>query len=1170
MMTAYHAKYYAHELSARSAAQGVERLSQSLFDAKIDLNPHQIEAALFALKNPLSKGVIMADEVGLGKTIEAGLVLCQHWAERKRRLLIICPAALRKQWAEELQDKFNLPSQVLDSKTWQQASANGKTNPLDQAKISIISYHYAQRMEEALLSIAWDLVVIDEAHKLRNAHQKSSKIGQALRRALYGRKKLLLTATPLQNSLLELYGLSTLIDEELFGDEKAFRKQYITGSKLPELRQRLKTFAQRTLRKDVLEYIRYTQRKTLTVPFEPSDSEHQLYQQVSTFLEREESYALPKAQRHLTGLILRKLLASSTRAVLNTLERIRERLGKLQAQSAPLQTELPLEDLIEEDDLGSDYAEAARSKGLDEDANTDEQIDQELLAAEIAELDTLIEHARSIANDSKAGALLTALEQGFAQMQAMDAPRKAIVFTESKRTQDYLLAYLAQHGYGAKIVAFSGTNDSKEATLIYREWLAQHRDTDKVTGSGDVDRRSALIDYFRNQAEIMIATEAAAEGVNLQFCSLLINYDLPWNPQRVEQRIGRCHRYGQQFDVVVINFLNQRNEADKRVLELLTEKFQLFNGVFGASDEILGKIEAGIDFEKRILEIYNTCRTPEQIQTGFAQLQKELEAAINERMSQTQAQLLEHFDEDIHELLKLQLDQARQRLDKLGRWFWWLSQYALRPYAHFTEAEYYFHLRVAPAPHLPLGFYQLSKQTLKTDLQSIEQPVYTHRLSHPLGEWVVERGLQAETPFAELTFHYASHDTKISVVEQLRGHSGWLSLSKLTIDSLQTDEHLVFSAFTDEGHSIEDETCRKLFTVAATSKAISSTAPTALAQMQQRRVDAQLSKCMEANQHYFREERDKLERWADDKILASEEALEETKAKIKTFKRESRQADSLEQQQVLQKQLRDLESQQRRQRQAIFAVEDEVIARRDALVNALEQRLKQHITIESLFTIRWSVVGQATTHQVVKAIPYQITSLADLTGKSAQNDRPLPQLWVKILADVFPQLETRFELPDNHEPNFMHMMIPKTTLVLRVKPLVWESIKAVANLWLLLSLIKSGNTTESVLAGVGIGEAMKSLLQTVVKLEENKGEVCTYNALLHSTDRVRTGIGIFPEQADVIRAHYQLRQHCPMTSCCFHQQGCQLKDDQLQAIIEALVEKKVFEQHDGDKLWVTL
>ena len=270
LISAYHAKYYAHELTRRHAADadGVDRLSQSLFDASVDLNPHQIEAALFALRNPLQEGVLLADEVGLGKTIEAALVVCQYWAERRRRLLVICPASLRKQWAQELDDKFAVPTAVVDAVALRKQSAGDMLATLQRLvgkAVVIMSYQYAARLEAELRAVPWDVVVIDEAHKLRNAHRASNRTGQALRRALQGRRKLLLTATPLQNSLMDLYGLSTLIDEHLFGGEAAFRKQFMnSGTGLDELRERLASFAKRTLRRDVLEYIRYTERKALT------------------------------------------------------------------------------------------------------------------------------------------------------------------------------------------------------------------------------------------------------------------------------------------------------------------------------------------------------------------------------------------------------------------------------------------------------------------------------------------------------------------------------------------------------------------------------------------------------------------------------------------------------------------------------------------------------------------------------------------------------------------------------------------------------------------------------------------------------------------------------------------------------------------------------------------
>jgi len=172
LITAYHAKYYAHELTRRHAADGVNRLSQSLFDASVDLNPHQIEAALFALRNPLQEGVLLADEVGLGKTIEAALVVCQYWAERRRRLLVICPASLRKQWAQELQEKFAVPTIVVDAVSLRKQSAGDLLATLQRQvgkSVMIMSYQFAAKLKAELRAVSWDVVVIDEAHKLRNA-----------------------------------------------------------------------------------------------------------------------------------------------------------------------------------------------------------------------------------------------------------------------------------------------------------------------------------------------------------------------------------------------------------------------------------------------------------------------------------------------------------------------------------------------------------------------------------------------------------------------------------------------------------------------------------------------------------------------------------------------------------------------------------------------------------------------------------------------------------------------------------------------------------------------------------------------------------------------------------------------------------------------------------------
>ena len=980
-LTAHQAKYIAHDLTLQHSGGGIDRLSQALFNASVDLNPHQIEAAVFALHSPLSKGVLLADEVGLGKTIEAGIVLCQYWAERKRQLLVICPASLRKQWALELEEKFNLSAVVLDSKTWREAQRQGMA-PLRQKAVVIVSYAYAMRIKEEVRSMAWDLVVMDEAHKLRNAYRESNKIGQAIRWATGDSRKLLLTATPLQNSILELYGLSTLIDDNIFGDLNAFRSQFTgAGGDLQGLRNRLASFCKRTLRKDVTEYISYTQRKPHTQKFRSTDDEHRLYEAVTAYLLRDDSYAIPRRQRHLTELILRKLLASSSLAIAGTLAVMKTRLEALRDEKIEAQDDW-IETLVEQEEIEEDL--------LDEILNDDEEepaepidlaaLDRKRLNDEIAELDRLMVWAQGIGTDTKTHALLQALQVGFKAMADMQtggaAQRKALIFTESRRTQEYLKRYLEQNGHAGKVVLFTGTNNSMDASSIYTQWVTRNQGTGRITGSRDIDIRTALIEHFRQDdgtgADILIATEAAAEGVNLQFCAMVINYDLPWNPQRVEQRIGRCHRYGQKHDVVVINFFNERNHADQRVLELLAEKFNLFSGVFGASDEVLGTIESGVDFEKRILSIYQTCRTPAQIDTAFATLRAEMDASIQARMQDTRRQLMENFDADVHDRLRLQLQDTHTHLDRFSRRFWDLSRHVLQGKVWFDNDRLCFDLK-PPRPNdlpaeVPTGRYHLISRnqpaapgqdpnSLAVNDSSLDG--HTYRLSHPLGEWVVQTAKAAPTPVQRLVFDPTQNAARITVVDALRGQSGVLTLQLLTVDSFERQQYLLFSALTDQGHSLEPETCEKLMATMATAATDEVQLPVATAQRlqaeAQRHAAATIATALETNNQHFRQARDKLDSWADDMVQGAEQALKSTKEQIKVAQREARQSTTLAEQQANQERIAKLERQQRKQRQAIFQVEDDIHDKRDQLIAQLTQRMAQKTVSETLFTIAWAV-----------------------------------------------------------------------------------------------------------------------------------------------------------------------------------------------------------------------
>lgn len=953
-ITPYHARYFAGEITCRRTDDN--RLSQSLFDAKVDLNPHQIDAALFALKNPLQEGVMLADEVGLGKTIEAGLVLCQKWAERKRNLLIVCPAILRKQWANELAEKFGLPTMVVDKTVVNQAMKNtsgAKLLNFCKSEIGnnvlIISHQFATKEQKTFKQFDWDLVIIDEAHKMRNAHKADNKMGQAMRQAFGGKKKLLLTATPLQNSLMELYGLSTLLDEHLFGDRKFFQREFVRRGNVAELKARMASFVKRTLRKNVLEYVRYTERKTITQEFMPTEAEFALYEQISEFLRKESSYALPKRHKHLTALILRKLLASSPQAVIGTLKAILARLQQLQQLNQNQDESLSeIEALFADEGLTSDDIEADELEMDEGEVSVSDELNQTALQTEIAEIEDFIHLAEGLQQDSKILALLTALQTGFLEMSKLGASQKAIIFTESVRTQKYLFDFLTQNGYADNVVLFSGTNNDPNSLAIYQTWLTRHQGTEKITGSAEVDKRSALIEHFKEKAQIMIATEAASEGVNLQFCSLLINYDLPWNPQRVEQRIGRCHRYGQKFDVVVINFLNKRNLADQRVLELLTEKFKLFQGVLGASDEVLGRIESGVDIENQIANIYATCRTESEIATAFDKLQAQFAVEIEGRVKETKDALVTSFDQSVLERLKV---MTEDRLNAMERWFWGITQFALKDKAQFNQTDWYFLLEKAPVSGMPLGRYLLPRKARTTALQG-----YEYRLNQPLGQWCVDEALNAYTPSATLVFDYANFPEKISMLEQYQGKSGWLRLDKISVESkAESQESLVFTLCDEQGNVLDKEFAQKLFLISAELQNAFKNPPLAFSKLVKEQIDAEKARIKTENDALLKAESVRINTWAKDQMQTAEDSIKELKEAMRQKEKALVLEDDIESQIQLQEEIAKLRKQLRKARNELDEVQDEIAEQELQLLKELKGKIHQTMQESLVFEIFWQI-----------------------------------------------------------------------------------------------------------------------------------------------------------------------------------------------------------------------
>ena len=948
-LTRYQEWYYAWDLNHRKSISDDSKFTGVLSEARVDLNPHQVDAALFAFNSPFSKGAILADETGLGKTIEAGIILSQMWASNKRRIIIVVPASLRLQWSIELYEKFFLPTVIMDSKLYQSYKVR-KENPLNQKSIIICSYNFCAQYASEMRQEMWDLVVFDEAHKLRNVYMAERKQLNAVAKAFQKDKKILLTATPLQNSLKELYGLISIIDNQFFSSQATFSDQYNAistkdAANYGELKARVQRITHRTLRNQVTEYVNYTKRIPIVQDFTMTDKEIELYNLVSEYLDRFE-YGFNKLAYFLVAITIRKILASSARALTFTMNGVLSRLYAIKnnnyIESSAVQIFNGNYEIFndEEDDL--DSLSAMQCAG---------EINPAILNWEIEQVEKILKVAYSIEEETKAIGLVQALAKGFEKIKELGANKKALIFTESVKTQEYLLEYLEAHGYENQVICFNGTNNSPKAMSIYRKWLDDNKGSNRISGNSMIDKKQALVDYFKDNAQIMIATEAGAEGINLQFCSMMVNYDMPWNPQRIEQRIGRCHRYGQKFDVVVVNFVNKSNYADQRVYDLLSSKFQLFDAVFGCSDEVLGALESGIDIERRVGQILRECRTDIEIKEGFDRLQAELEEVINARVKQTKVSLLENFDEEVIEKLKFRQSEDSQRVDRYNRHLWKLAISVLENNIDDIDHNNYSFQITRPIEGIPAGIYSLDK-----DLPGAIQL----RVSQPVGQYITMKGMQDTDEVYSIEFNQTDYAYRQALLEEHIGSSGWANLCLVSSEnSLDGEEVLISSCITDEGEILPNEFVFKLFEVDGKELNKISCSPSLSINLNaifNERLKEYKQELELRTTKQLEYEIEKYESWESDQLQPLEKAIIELNKEKETIHRLWRKEANYKVKAELLLKEKEIKVKIAKKNQELDAIRDEYELKVDQMAERLNNAIANSITHRNVMTFRWTLI----------------------------------------------------------------------------------------------------------------------------------------------------------------------------------------------------------------------
>ena len=815
-------KYWAWQLTLRNEDTGASSLALALSDMRIDLLPHQVTAVNRALKSLREyNGVILADEVGLGKTIEAGIVMYQHWQQGKRKLLLIVPASLIEQWSRELEEKFKLPVAVVDSRFLRRKNP---PNPFISDKIVLCSYHFASNKAKYLSGLPWDLCCIDEAHNLRNPH---GRMAAALRNALRDVPKLLVTATPIQNSEKDLRALTGLIDE-YFPTDSTRRSPLLV----------------RTLRKD--SGVNFVNRIAVTYNFKLNAAEQRLYARMEEFLRQDNLHCLNVGNRQLLRTTLRRLLASCPSNLAGTLNRLAERLRELASPSAftPDLNTSP-EELKEMEEI------LLKSKHYRRNLTP---VELEELKRETEELRELRQLASQTHSAGKSQALIQALEERLKH----SGKRKVVVFTEFLQTQQFLFHLLQSiPAFKGRVVMINGDNLENQTKAIYSDWKEKFQTSKRLKHNLNLDRKTAILDHFQRKADILIATDAVAEGLNLQFCSMVVNYDLPWNPQRIEQRIGRCHRYGQKNDVVVVNLLNLDNPTEKRLLEILTEKLKLFNQVLGSSDSTLGgQTQEGKLFERRIGEIFLQCRTPEEINRAFERIETPT-AEFDDSWGQAKYLFCNSIPE-----LNADIEKQRRKL-------WEVCKSAYGKFGRFSGKTMTFHIpqeleyeRIRLKP----GKYSLLPRSTRRGFRTLNQ-------QHP----IVQCALDDCRNFPEIR-------VRLEIPSGLLpGTTGFLQVSVLKCRCHYEYEKLVYTGYSDAAEALPEPDCIQMLECAGIAPGRPGKADEKrLEQLTAQRIAEERTHLQETFDRYLADFKTRLNQWEAEKLTAHRDRLNSLKRTPRT------------------------------------------------------------------------------------------------------------------------------------------------------------------------------------------------------------------------------------------------------------------------------------------------
>ena len=708
----YHIFYETSELINLKYSNSYERLIPTFSSSIMKVYPHQIAETIFALDSK-EKGLILGNEAGLGKTFTSMIFVSQNYIEGKK-ILIVTPTSLIAQWDILMKNNLTLDYSVSTEK---------EENIFDD-NVVLATYEYLNNRFELLEKAKFDIVIFDEAQRLGSFYNEDNKYISKLRESIKDSFKLLLTPLPFEINILKLYGIIKFIDENAFNgmDKDTFFKRYYKREEnQKELIEQVNKYCFRTLKSQIKHYVKIPNRVIKMINYDFNKKEEKLYSMIEEYLQMENKKIFPKMELYDLTLMFNKNLSSSINSFCSMLENVIKRVESI----ADCDKELKL-------------------------------------------LNKIYEFSKSINTNDKIKQLEQILRNGFKAIKSAGGYKKAIIFTESKVTQQYLYNTLA----------------NKYKVLIF---------------NGDNSKDYSVIEKFKTQYDILIATDVASEGFNLDFCCFVINYDLPYNVLKIEQRISRCHRQGQALDVLVINFFNKNNFYDIRLLELINKRIKQFNNVMGMTDHIIDFSE---DMEIKL-------RTKEEIEQEYNKILDKNKKENIKLLDDTETIVRYIFNKEIEEKYTINSAYLKYKNDFANNAIWELAKLMLKDEKGFKYDEQTRTISILKKI-IPKSMYQMATE------KEIKYSMFDRSLGISHHNYLTFTSKITKSILLDFVWHtkkFVSGYAKIKVSENIE--PCYILGYKVTINNSKFwgDMFGEFIGITKKGTILNDEICRHIMSL---------------------------------------------------------------------------------------------------------------------------------------------------------------------------------------------------------------------------------------------------------------------------------------------------------------------------------------------------------------------